>query len=148
MALGSFRKGLHMPRPKLEKVTVEELKKEIARRQKVLAKLIAKRDALNGRIAELEGLGLLAKPAAKRGRKPGRKRGRKAGRAPQPGSLISRLVDALRAKGKLSVAEAAAAVLATGYKSKSKSFKLIVNQALAKNKRFKRVGKGLYKLRG
>ena len=41
-----------------------------------------------------------------------------------------------------------AAVLAAGYKSKSKSFKLIVNQALAKNKRFKRVKKGVYALKG
>ena len=137
-----------MPRPKLEKVTVAELKKEIARRQNGLAKLVAKRDALNCRIAELEGLGIAAKPAAKRGRKPGRKRGRKAGRAPQPGSLINLLVQALEAKGKLSVAQAVDAVLAAGYKSKSKLFKLIVNQALAKNKRFKRVGKGVYKLRG
>jgi hypothetical protein len=137
-----------MPRPKLEKVTVEELKKEIARRQKGLAKLVAKRDCLNCQIAELESLGIVAKPAAKRGRKPGRKRGRKTGRAPQAGSLIGLLVDALGAKGKLTVAEAVAAVLARGYKSKSKSFKLIVNQALAKNKRFKRVGKGLYTLKG
>jgi hypothetical protein len=137
-----------MPRPKLEKVTVEELKKEIARRQKGLANLVAKREALNCQIAELESLGIVAKPAAKRGRKPGRKRGRKAGRAPQPGSLINLLVEALDAKGKLTVAEAVDTVLAAGYKSKSKSFKLIVNQALAKNKRFKRVGKGLYTLRG
>ena len=72
----------------------------------------------------------------------------KAGRAPQPGSLIHLLVEALAAKGKLTVAEAVDAVLAAGYKSKSKLFKLIVNQALAKNKRFKRVGKGLYTLRG
>jgi hypothetical protein len=113
-----------------------------------LAKLVAKRDALNCRIAELEGLGIVAKPAAKRGRKPGRKRARKAGRAPRAGSLISLLVRALGAKGKLSVAEAADAVLKTGYKSKSKSFKLIVNQSLAKNKRFKRVGKGVYALKG
>jgi hypothetical protein len=137
-----------MPRPKLEKVTVEELKKEIARRQRGLAKLVAKRDALNCQIAELESLGIVAKPAVKRGRKPGRKRGRKAGRAPRAGSLINLLVQALGAKGKLTVAEAADAVMATGYKSKSKSFKLIVNQALAKNRRFKRVGKGIYTLRG
>jgi len=137
-----------MPRPKLEKVTVEELKKEIARRQRGLAKLVAKRDALNCQIGELEGLGIVAKPAAKRGRKPGRKRGRKRGRAPQPGSLINLLVQALDAKGKLTVAQAVDAVLASGYKSKSKSFKLIVNQALAKNRRFKRVGKGVYTLRG
>jgi hypothetical protein len=137
-----------MPRPKLEKVTVEELKKEIARRQRGLAKLVAKRDALNCQIAELEGLGIAAKPAAKRGRRPGRKRGRKRGRAPRPGSLINLLVQALDAKGKLTVAQAVEAVLASGYKSKSKSFKLIVNQALAKNRRFKRVGKGVYTLRG
>ena len=137
-----------MPRPKLEKVTVEELRKEIARRQKGLADLIAKRDCLNCQIAELESQGIVAKPAAKRGRKPGRKPGRKAGRAPQPGSLINLLVDALAAKGKLTVAEATDAVLASGYKSKSKSFKLIVNQALAKNKRFKRVRKGVYALKG
>jgi hypothetical protein len=137
-----------MRRPKLAKVTVEELKKEIARRQKGLAKLVAKREKLNCQIAELESLGIVAKPAAKRGRKPGRKRGRKAGRAPQPGSLINLLVKALGAKGKLTIAEAVDAVLAAGYKSKSKSFKLIVNQALAKNKRFKRVSKGLYTLRG
>jgi len=137
-----------MPRPKLEKVTVEELKKEIARRQKSLAKLVAKRDELNCQISELEGLGMVAKPAAKRGRKPGRKRGRKPGRAPQAGSLIHRLAEALGAKGKLTVVQAVEAVLAAGYKSKSKSFKLIVNQALAKNRLFKRVGKGVYKLRG
>ncbi len=137
-----------MPRPKLEKVTIEELRKEIARRQSGLEKLVAQRDELNCRIAELESLGIAAKPAAKRGPKPGSKRMRRAGRAPQPGSLIHLLVEALGAQGKLTVAEAVAAVLAAGYKSKSKSFKLIVNQALAKNKRFKRVGKGLYTLRG
>jgi len=137
-----------MPRPKLEKVTIEELRKEIARRQSGLEKLVAERDELNCRIAELESLGLTAKPAAKRGRKPGRPPMQKAGRAPQPGSLIHLLVEALAAKGKLTVAEAVDAVLAAGYKSKSKLFKLIVNQALAKNKRFKRVGKGLYTLRG
>jgi hypothetical protein len=131
----------------LEKVTVAELRKEIVRRQNGLAKLVAKRDELTCRIAELESLGIVAKPAAKRGRRRGRPRGRKPGRAPQAGSLVSLLVDALGAKGKLSVAEAVDAILATGYKSKSKSFKLIVNQALAKNRRFKRVGKGVYALR-
>ena len=145
-----------MPRPKLEKVTVEELKKEIARRGKVLAKLVGQRDELSAQIAELESLGISAKPAAKRGRKPGRKRGRKPGRPPmkkagrplQAGSLVSRLVDVLSAKGKLTVAECVDAILATGYKSTSKAFKLIVNQTLAKNRLFKRVGKGVYTLRG
>jgi hypothetical protein len=141
-----------MPRLKLGKVSVADLRKEIARRQNSLAKLVAKRDALNCQIVELESLGIIVKAAGKRGRRRGlqrgRRRGRKPGRAPQAGSLVSRLVEVLGAKGKLSVAEAVDAILATGYKSKSKSFKLIVNQALAKNRRFKRVAKGIYALRG
>ena len=52
-----------MPRAKLAKVSVEELKKEISRRQKALPKLIAKRDVLNCQIAELEALGTIALPA-------------------------------------------------------------------------------------
>ena len=56
-------------RSKLRKVTVEELKKEIERREKALADLIAKRDALNSRIAELESLGVVATPAANANRR-------------------------------------------------------------------------------
>lgn len=57
-------KGFDLSKTKLEKVSIEQLKREIARRQRSLAKLVAKRDALNSRIAELESLGIgTAKPA-------------------------------------------------------------------------------------
>jgi chorismate mutase len=138
-----------MPRAKLAKVSVEDLKKEISRRQKGLLKLIAKRDALNSQIAELEALGLPVKPVvARRRKKLGRKRGRKAQRMPRAGSLASALVEALKAKGKQSVAELVAAVQEAGYKSKSKNFQTIVGMALSKGKQFKRVKRGVYKLKG
>ena len=85
----------------------------------------------------------------KPGRKPGRKKaGRKAMKPARAGSLSSRLAEVLKAKGKCTVAEAAEAALAAGYKSKSKDFANIVSMALSKDKRFRRVRRGVYALRG
>jgi len=69
-------------------------------------------------------------------------------RPAREGSLVSELVDALGAKGKLTIAEAADAVLAAGYKSKSKDFGNIVSMTLSKDKRFRRVRRGVYALKG
>ena len=66
----------------------------------------------------------------------------------QPGSLTSLLVQALTGKKAVSVKDAMAAVLATGYKSKSKSFRSLVNQTLSKGPRFRSVGRGMYALKG
>jgi hypothetical protein len=57
------------------------------------------------------------------------------------------LAESLKAKGKLTLAEAAEASLAAGYKSKSKDFRNLVSMTLSKDKRFKRVGRGVYALR-
>ncbi len=137
-----------MAKVKLAKVSVEEIKKEISRRQRKLPVLIAERDALNCQIAELEGLGG-AKPAAMvpkkaRGRKAGR-RGMKPARA---GSLSGILAEAFKAKAKWTVAEAVEAAIAAGYKSKSKDFANIVSMMLSKDKRFRHVRRGVYALRG
>jgi hypothetical protein len=137
-----------MAKVKLAKVSVEEIKKEIARRQKKLPVLIAERDALNCQIAELEGLGG-AKPAAIAPRKPGRPKGaRKAVKAARAGSLSSLLAEAFKAKDKWTVAEAVEAAASAGYKSKSKDFANIVSMMLSKDKRFRRVRRGVYALRG
>jgi hypothetical protein len=137
-----------MARVKLAKVSVEDLKREIRRRQRKLATLIAARDALNCRIAELEALGG-TKPAAVARKKAGRRKAaRRAMRPARAGSLSSTLAKALKAKGKVTVAEAAEAALAAGYKSKSKDFANIVSMALSKDKRFRRVRRGVYALRG
>jgi hypothetical protein len=137
-----------MPRAKLAKMSVEELKKEILRRQRVLPKLIADRDALDKKIAELQGLGELKaapKPARK---KLAKKRARKAMRASRAGSLSSKLAEVLQGKARMSIAEAMEAVLAAGYKTKSKNFSTIIGMTLSKDKRFRRVRKGQYSLRG
>jgi hypothetical protein len=137
-----------MARVKLAKVSVEELKKEIRRRQGKLATLIAARDALNCRIAELEAL-CGAKPTAVARKKAGRRKAaRRAVKPARAGSLSSTLAEALKAKGKWTVAEAAEAALAAGYRSKSKDFANIVSMALSKDKRFRRVRRGIYALRG
>jgi hypothetical protein len=137
-----------MPRVKLARVSVDDLKKEIDRRQRALPKLIAKREALNCQIAELEGLGVAKPPVARRGRKAGRKPGRRAIRVPRPGSLRSALVEALTGRGKLSVAELVGAVKAAGYKSKSKNLQNIVGMTLSTGKKqFRRAGRGAYALK-
>lgn len=137
-----------MAKVRLAKLSVEDLKKEIRRRQRKLPTLVAARDTLNRLIEELEGLGGV-KPAAIVHRKAGRRKAaRKALRPARPGSLSSTLVEALGAKGKLTVGDAAAAVLAAGYKSKSKDFQNIVSMMLSKDKRFRRVRRGVYALRG
>ena len=68
----------------------------------------------------------------------------KAKKAAATGSLKSVLIDILKGKKAVGIAEATAAVLAKGYKSKAKNFKLNVNQMLAKNPAFKQVGRGKY----
>jgi hypothetical protein len=137
-----------MPKAKLGKVLIAELKKEILRRTKVLPKLVAARNALDKKIAELQGLGEVKAAPKRARRKLGKKRGRKAQGRMRAGSLSSALVEALGAKGKLTVAEAAEAVVAAGYKSKSKDFQNIVSMTLAKDKRFRRVRRGVYALKG
>ena len=137
-----------MAKLRLAKASVEDLKKEICRRQRKLPTLIAARDTLNRLIAELEGLGGVKLVAVAR-KKPGRKKAsRRIVKPARAGSLSSALVDALGAKSKLSVAEATDAVVAAGYKSKSKDFQNIVSMTLSTDKRFRRVRRGVYRLRG
>jgi hypothetical protein len=133
-----------MPRAKLAHLSVDDLKKEISRRQKALSKLIAKRDALNCQITGLESLGVAMPPAAKL--RKGRRAGRRAMWPPRPGSLRSALVETLTSKGKLSVAEAAEAVREAGYKSRSKNFQKVVGITLSQGRRFRRIGRGVYSL--
>jgi hypothetical protein len=143
-----------MAKLRLAKVSVEDLKKEIARRQRKLPTLIAARDTLDCLIAELEGLGGVKPKTVARRRKAGRRKAarRVAKRAfvkpAKAGSLRSALVEVLGAKGKLTAPEAAEAVLDAGYKSKSKAFQKVVRMMLLKDKRFRRVSRGVYALKG
>jgi hypothetical protein len=142
-----------MAKVKLAKVSVEDLKKEIARRQRKLPTLIAARDALDCQIAELEVLGPV-KPPVRRRKKAGRPKGarkaikRAVVKPARAGSLASKLAQVFQGKKNLSLGDAIKAVLAAGYKTKSKNFATIVGMTLAKDKRFGRVRKGVYALKG
>ena len=137
-----------MAKAHLAKMAIEELKREILRRTRVLPKLTAMRDALDKKIAELQGLVELKAAPKLAKRKLGKKRGRKAQGKAREGSLSSKLVEVFQGKKRLSIAEATEAVVAAGYKSKSKDFRNIVGIALAQDKRFRRMRKGVYALKG
>ena len=137
-----------MAKAALGKASIEELKKEIRRRQRALPKLIAKRDELDRRIAELQALSAV-KPSPKvPKRKAGRKGAGKTGTSKKRVTLPQALADVMKGKEKMSVGQAGDAVIASGYKTKSKDFRNVVGLTLSKDKRFKRVGRGEYALKG
>jgi len=136
-----------MPKVNLARVPLETLQREIRRRREELPKLIAQRDELDRRIAEIEGLAVPTRPAKKAERPAKRKR--RVSRKPAKGTLTlnAALAQVLKGKKSVSVAEAMEGVLALGYKSRAKDFRFLVNQTLRKDDRFKRIARGVYALR-
>ena len=134
-----------MRRSKLSTIAITVLQQEIQRRQKMLPKLIAQRDALNREIAELQGL---PEPDARKAAKPAvaPKRGRRR-RAKNKIGLADALAQFAKGKAKVSVGQAMEGVLAAGYKTKSKAFRQVVNKTLLQDKRFKNVGRGEFALK-
>jgi hypothetical protein len=130
-----------MAKVTLGSASVEDLKKELRRRQAALPALVARRDELNRKIAELEALGTLSRAPAARRAAPARRRAR------NKLSLPELLAGLLKAKPGQSVNQLADAALSAGYKSKAKSFKSIVRQTLYHDKRFKRVARGKFGLK-
>jgi len=130
-----------MPKVSLVKVPLAALERELQRRREELPKLIAQRDALNRRIAEIEGLEAAqpAAPAAKRAAR-GKARGRRL-------TLKDALAQALANKEGVHVTDALEAIRALGYKSRSKNLMPVVRQALYYGERFQRVGRGLFALK-
>lgn len=133
-----------MPRPaNLTKISVTDLNRELKRRQKggqsllrKRAKLVAKLDALDARIAELgitgAGLGVGAVGGGKRHK--------------NETSLVESLAAVLKGKT-LGVSEAAEAVQKAGYRTTSANFRTMVNIALINSGKFKRVARGQYTAR-
>lgn len=134
----------------LANLTMKQLAAELARRQKALPRLLKKKTklekqiaALDGQIADVSGEAAPAGAVARRAKKLVAKR--KAGRKPaREGSLKWHLVRALAGTKGLGIAEAVAAVEASGYKSQSKDFRLLVNQTLLNDPEFKKVKRGIF----
>lgn len=139
----------------IRRVTVAQLRAEIARRQKGLPKLQKKRakllkavGAMDRQIAALGGLA--ERPAKRKGRpaKPA-KAAKAVKRAASSGkSLGQSIKDVLgRSRGGMRVKDIVAAVLRAGYKTAAKDFYNMV-AATVRGDGFKRLGRGVYKLKG
>ena len=129
--------------------TIAELRRELAAKEGKLKTLTVRRSRLavqlsaaDREIAKLGGEGI----SAKKGKaKPAPKRRK---RAKNKQSLADALASALKGKKGAKVAEAAKLALAAGYKSASKQFANIVSQTLSTDKRFRKVSRGVYALKG
>ena len=135
----------------LASISTELLRRELERRRRGVESLLARRDSLRTEIAELDAkIRELSDepPRAARGRGRGQG-GRRSARLalPRPKNAIS-LPDAIALEvevgQEITPAEAAKRVLASGYQTTAKTFTMVVANALSKDKRFKRLGRGKY----
>jgi len=130
-----------MPKTK----SIAELERELASQQKRVDKLEARRaklaaslEAVDREIAALTGRSGFGPARVKRA-------GAGAGRR----SLTSCLSAVLaKADGAMRAMDLADAVVKAGYVTRDKNFKNTVAKTLAKEKQFRRVGRGMYKLAG
>jgi chromosome segregation ATPase len=130
--------------------TIAELRREIQAKERQLGKLETQRrklarqlDAIDRQIAGLVGKKAPSKKA------PRKKVAGKARRAARKGPSLSNVLAAvLKGKGNTKVADAAKMALAAGYKSASDQFANIVSQTLSGDRRFRKVSRGVYALKG
>ena len=143
-----------MARVALKQLSLAQLQRELARRQGALPRLQKKRKKLTAAlkkvddsIAALGGAAAPVKAAARRGRPAGKaKRVKRVKRVKNTQSLGEVLAKVLQGAKSMKIAELTERVKRLGYKSKAKNFRLIVNQALVKDKRFRSVRRGRYAL--
>ena len=129
--------------------TISQLKKELAAKEQQLERLQVKRQTLlsqleqtDKEIARLEGTktrGGARTKSTGRGRPKGRKTAGKQ-------SLADVLVDTLKDKGAVKVADAAKMAIEAGYKTASKQFSNVVSQTMTTDKRFRKISRGKYKV--
>lgn len=125
-------------RRSLSRMTLTDIRRELARRQRYVATLERRRQRLLDRIAEIDEQIRANGGSNGLGRSLG-----KRSRARNEVSLIDALAQTLKGKT-MSVTEAAEAVQRDGYKTTSPNFRTMVNAALLNKKRFKRVARGQY----
>jgi len=141
----------------LKTMSVADLRRELERREKGGAKLLAAHAKLAKRLAaidaELADLGVEVAPRRKPGPKPGRKPGRPAKtgdgrsrRVKNSMTLLEAILKGVPTGKTVSPAKAAAAAKAAGYKSAGQNFGQQVATCLASSKKaFKKLGRGQYR---
>jgi len=121
----------------LAKMSTQEIQVELRKREGAIKRLEAQRRKAFDRLAEIDAQLL--------------ELGGSAGGVRRRARNDSNLVDALHkvlTGTTMGVTEVAGAVQQAGYRTTSPNFRTIVNQALIKDKRFKRVGRGKYTAKG
>lgn len=127
----------------LKNLSVEELLSEIKRRNKEINKLNRRRAILLAKVVEVE-----AQIRASGGEIKDVRSARVGGKRPKNAMALPDAMAKVMSKEKtMSVAQIEAAVTKAGYRSTSSTFKTIIFQALAKDKRFKKASRGQYALR-
>lgn len=128
----------------LKTATTSSLLGELDRRRDVLQHerddLLAQLEEIDAHLADLGASPSTPRKARQPKRKASKKRTRR-NKAPLADMLLEILADR-----EISVTDATEAVLKSGYKTKSTktNFRVMVNQTLTKDKRFKRVARGVY----
>ncbi len=143
----------------IRRLTTAALHAELARREKEAKKLRTQREKLASQLETLDAkLSTLEEGGARGpGRPPGKGRGKSKStgakqrtggtrkRARNDVSLPEAIAQAMEKGAVVSPKEAAAIVKKNGFKTTSKNFNMMVSNALAKDTRFKRLGRGQYK---
>lgn len=119
----------------LDAMSTQEIRAQLHARSRRVRSLERRRDRLMEQIARLD-----AELMDHGGRVPGAPGGK---RPRNDSNLGDALVAALKGK-KMRVPEAARAVIDAGYLTTSANFRVIVNQKLISDKRFKKVERGVY----
>lgn len=127
----------------LKNLSVDELLSEIKRRNKEINKLNRRRATLLANVVEVE-----AQIRASGGEIKDVRSIRVGGKRPKNAMSLPEAMAKVMSKDKtMSVGEIEVAVNKAGYRSTSSTFKTIIFQALAKDKRFKKASRGQYALR-
>lgn len=129
-----------MPQISLERVSVAELERELARRRRRIPVLERRRAALQQRLDAIDAELAELKGEAKA------RRVTKVRRAKNPVPLTKLMMEILRERKSMKVGELAEELIRRGYKSSAQNFRLMVNQVLIKDKRFRSIRRGRYAL--
>lgn len=132
----------------LESLSIEELQRELDRRQGELKRMVSRRDRLSRQLAELDAqiraLGGDGGPARGEARRPAGHARPKRTRSKNEITLSDAIALAVEVRATVTPTEVAQLVQANGYQSTSKNFAMMVANALAKDKRFRRLSRGQY----
>jgi len=141
--------GLGEPLLPLESLSTEELQRELDRREGELKRMVSRRARLAQQLAELDAqikaLGGEAGVSREVGRRPRSAAARpRRTRSQNAITLSDAIAMAVEVRATVTPTEVANLVQANGYQSTAKNFAMMVANALAKDKRFRRLARGQY----